>query len=65
MSRPDRCTDCGTSLYRDFIEIFEIDDELLCGSCYDIRQRDARDQERDHRLDDPRHGQAKDINRGR
>lgn len=55
-----RCTNCNNLVDTDFDLEFYPDE--LCEYCAEVL---AKDQAEDERLDDPRHGQAAEINRSR
>ena len=57
----DRCENCRKLMDTDFDEEFYDEDGIgLCEACREAFEEDRLE---DERLDDPRHGQAKDINR--
>jgi recombinational DNA repair protein (RecF pathway) len=58
----DRCVDCDRQVDTDDDVDCYIEDECVCESC---REKGAREAAEDQRLDDPRHGQAAALNRGR
>lgn len=60
----DRCCRCDRLVDTDFdLECYDKHDRCICESC-----REAEDdfpRELDEKLDDPRHGQADHINKGK
>ena len=61
--RADRCEDCGTQVHDDLGDCVMDDGDLVCILCLDERRIEAARILEDQRLDDPRHGQARDLNR--
>jgi len=55
------CTQCGEMTYL----LFETEIGLLCEGCIRMYEEERDSTSDDQRLDDPRHGQADPINRGK
>jgi len=60
---PDRCEDCGTEVHDDLGDSAMDDGDLVCVDCLNERRIQAWKDSRDRDLDDPRRGQADDLNR--
>jgi hypothetical protein len=61
----DRCIRCNRLVDTDYdTEFYEFQTGTE-GHCEPCRDKMVQEQEEDHRLDDPRHGQAAAINSGR
>ena len=58
-----RCAECVQMFERDAGEATE--DGWTCYDCIEDARAQAKREAEDRRLDDPRHGQAADLNRGR
>jgi len=61
----DRCAECGMPVDTDDGELVygeDGDEDCVCMPC---RYAAVEAQEEDHRLDDPRHGQAEELNKCR
>jgi hypothetical protein len=58
----DRCADCGCEVHDDEGDCVMDDDDLVCLECLEERRHAARLEEKDRMLDDPRRGQARDLN---
>lgn len=71
MTTPTRCPECGTFAAETVCHVCKVPRPGFCAEAFELEddERGAPgfdiDEEEDHRLDDPRHGQAADLNRGR